>query len=153
MMLWRQGHIVKGLVKQVALTREALSTYAPVIDPINTIAQRVCDLINQAFAIGVIDKDLLKCIALLNCINDKFFKSIQMQVSHGLANSRAGNPYTSFQICKLFQMVDSLTNLSRMDSVLAVRDSSKSTNSHNHGPNFPMLQCLLHCRSIPPRPH
>lgn len=128
----------EGLVKQVALIREALSTYTPVTDPIDTMAQKICDLIDRAFAIGIIDKDLLKCIALLNCINNKSFESIQTQVSQGLANSTADKPYASSQIRKLFQTVNSLATLSRTDTALAARDNAgTAVNNHNHGPNFP----------------
>ena len=82
----------KRPIKQVALIHEALSTYAPVSDPIKNTARKICELIDRAFAIGTIDKDLLKCIALLNSINNKAFESVQTQVSQGLADSTAKDP-------------------------------------------------------------
>ena len=99
----------EGPIKQVALICKALSTYAPVAEPIDTTARKICELVDRTFAIGIIDKDLLKCIALLNCINDKSFKSIQIQVSCGLANLTTEAPYTSSQIRKLFQTISLLS--------------------------------------------
>lgn len=130
-------------MKQVALIRQALSTYAPVVEPIDSTARKICDLIDRAFAIGAIDKDLLKCIALLNSINDKSFESLQTQVSRGLSDATVSSPYTSSQIRKLFQTVDSLSTLTKTtstDTALTARDSKPSTHPHNHGPGFPCCE-------------
>lgn len=145
----------EGPVKQVALVRQALSTYAPVGEPIDVTARKICDLVDRAFAIGTIDKDLLKCIALLNSINDKTFESLQTQVSRGLADTTPSNPYTSAQIRKLFQTVDSLTTLNKTpstDTALSARDTKASSHPHNHGPSFP---CCGNCYSakLPCRGH
>lgn len=129
----------EGPVKQVALIRQALSTYAPIAEPIDATARKICDLIDRAFSIGVIDKDLLKCIALLNSINDKSFESLQTQVSRGLADATTNAPYSSSHIRKLFQTVDSLSNLAKtplVDTALTARDVKASSHPHNHGPNF-----------------
>ncbi|KAG6815379.1 hypothetical protein H0H87_002425, partial [Tephrocybe sp. NHM501043] len=103
----------EGPMKQIALICEAFSTYAPVSKPIENMARKICKLINHAFAIGTIDKDLLKCITLLNSINDKTFKSMQTQVSQGLADSTSKDPYTLAHVHKLFQTIDSLATLTR----------------------------------------
>lgn len=120
----------EGPVKQVALIREALLTYVPVSEPLDATARKICDLVDRAFAIGTIDKDLLKCIALLNSINDKSFESVQTQVSRGLADASATKPYASADIRKLFQTIDSLATLSKspVDTALAAK------HAHNHGP-------------------
>ncbi|KNZ81329.1 hypothetical protein J132_02019 [Termitomyces sp. J132] len=130
----------KGPVKQVALIWQALSTYAPIAEPIDITAWRICNLIDQAFAIRAIDKDLLKCIALLNSINDKSFESIQTQVSQGLSDATVTSLYTSFQIRKLFQTIDSLSMLtitSPTDTALSAHNSKMRAHPHNHGLNFP----------------
>ncbi|KAG5723846.1 hypothetical protein E4T56_gene9843 [Termitomyces sp. T112] len=131
----------KGPVKQVALVREALSTYAPISEPIETTAHKICELFDRAFAISSIDKSLLKCIALLNSINDKSFESVQTQVLRGLADSTTEKPYTSSDIRKLFQTIDSLATLlkpSSFDTALLTRDSKGHT--HNHSPGYPCCE-------------
>lgn len=126
----------EGPVKQVALIREALSTYTPISEPIEDTARRICELIDRAFAIGVIDKDLLKCIALLNSINDKAFEAVQAQVSRGLADSTKTDPYTSAHIRKLFQTIDSLATLGRSTSDTALIATKAIPGTHNHGPGW-----------------
>lgn len=134
----------EGPVKQVALIREALSTYAPISEPIEHTAQKICDLIDRTFAIGTIDRDLLKCITLLNSINDKSFESVQMQISHGLADSTKDRPYTSSDARKLFQTIDSLATLLRPANTALVTTSAKSTaGTHNHGPGYPCCELCL----------
>lgn len=67
----------EGPIRQIALICEALTTYAPTTKPLETTARKISKLVDRAFAIGAIDKDLLKCIVLLNSINNKLFESIQ----------------------------------------------------------------------------
>ncbi|KAG5351674.1 hypothetical protein C0989_005369, partial [Termitomyces sp. Mn162] len=73
------GIICTAISKAVALICQALLTYAPLAEPIDTTAHKICNLIDHAFLIGAIDKDLLKCITLLNSINNKSFQSLQTQ--------------------------------------------------------------------------
>ncbi|KAH0583241.1 hypothetical protein H2248_011121 [Termitomyces sp. 'cryptogamus'] len=59
----------KGPVKQVVLIHKALTTYAPIAEPVKTLAQKICDLINHTFVIGTIDKDLLNFATLSRTFN------------------------------------------------------------------------------------
>ncbi|KAG5718771.1 hypothetical protein E4T56_gene2727 [Termitomyces sp. T112] len=130
----------KGPVKQVTLICKALSTYVPIAKPIENTTRKICELVDHAFTISrVIDKDLLKCIALLNSINNKHFKSIQVEVSCRLADSTKEKTYTSSDIQKLFQTSNSLANLSKpsSDTMLVAKDSRTIAHTHNHGPRYP----------------
>lgn len=98
----------EGPVKQVALIREALSVL--VSEPLDPVARKICELVDRAFANGEIDKDVLKCTALLNLINDKSFEAIQTQVSR-VADSTTDKLYTSSDIRKLFQTIDSVQTI------------------------------------------
>lgn len=142
----------EGPIKQVALIQEALLIYASIAEPVDATVCKISDLIDWAFAIGTTNKDLLKCITLLNCINNKSFESLQTQVSQGLANSTADAPYTFFYICKLFQTVDSLATLTKgLDTVLAVHDQK---HAHNSLPTFlavPSAMWLKPCVIATPR--
>ncbi|GLB45783.1 hypothetical protein LshimejAT787_2900110 [Lyophyllum shimeji] len=100
----------EGPVKQVALIREAFSTYCSATEPLPTTAMKICDIIDRAFAMGNINKDLFKCIALLNALNDDSFRAIQSNVSRALSESTATDPYTSSKIRRLLETEQTLIN-------------------------------------------
>lgn len=144
----------EGPVKQVALLRESLSTYNPITSPLEVTARKICELVDRAFDIGDINRDLFKSIALLNSINDKAYKALQTQISRGLADSTKDNPYRSSNIRKLFETMDSLSTLSKSstgDTALAAKatpfhsTSSNHLSGHNHGTG--QLCCVL-CQSL-----
>lgn len=140
----------EGPVKQVVLICQALSTYVQIAEPIDITACRICELINQAFSIGAIDKNLLKCIALLNSINDKSFESLQTQVLWGLIDATKNAPYTLSHIRKLFQTVDSLSTLTKapsVDTALTAHDFKAPSPSQSWS-NLPLLWGLLCLKAL-----
>ncbi|KAF5381554.1 hypothetical protein D9615_005521 [Tricholomella constricta] len=69
-----------GPICQVAIIRQALSTYCSPSEPLVATANNICTLIDTAFDMGAITRDLFKCIALLNSLSDKSYESIQSTI-------------------------------------------------------------------------
>ncbi|KAF5378789.1 hypothetical protein D9615_006919 [Tricholomella constricta] len=127
-----------GPIKQVAKIREALSTYCSTDTPTVDTATNICKLVDAAFDMGTIDRDLFKCIAILNSLNDKAFDNIQSSLSRDLAGSTKMNPYTSSHIIKILGYEDTLASSKRQmqtrDTALAVKDTD---HAHGHAPDAP----------------
>ncbi|KAF5379176.1 hypothetical protein D9615_006023 [Tricholomella constricta] len=83
-----------GPIKQVATIRKALSTYCSTSTPITDTAKEICELVDAAFDMGEINRDLFKCIAILNSLNDQAFESTQSTISRALSESTKEKPYT-----------------------------------------------------------
>ncbi|KAF5380152.1 hypothetical protein D9615_006145 [Tricholomella constricta] len=85
-----------GPIRQVAIIRQALSTsYCSPSEPLVATANNICMLIDTAFDMGAITRDLFKCIALLNGLSDKSYESIQSTISCALSDSTSESPYTT----------------------------------------------------------
>ncbi|KAF8223976.1 hypothetical protein L208DRAFT_1314139 [Tricholoma matsutake] len=123
-----------GPVKQISLIHEALSTYCSLSEPLVSTATKICNTVNRMFAMGDITRDLFKCIALLNSLNDKAFKSIQSNISRALSDSTKTTPYTSNHIQHFsLESEDMLILTKKHMHMQEVALSTKSSNSHNHG--------------------
>ncbi|KAF5380163.1 hypothetical protein D9615_006197 [Tricholomella constricta] len=92
-----------GPIRQVAIIRQALSTYCSPSEPLVTTANNICMLIDTAFDMGAITRDLFKCIALLNSLSDKSYETIQSTISRALSDSTSESPYTAAQIIRVLQ--------------------------------------------------
>lgn len=101
----------EGPVRMVVLIQEVLRIQCSPNEPLTETAQQICNIVNQIFVIQALDKDLFKCVVLLNSLSSPQYGPVQAQVSRGLADAMKANPYTSDQIQKLLEMVQNLTNL------------------------------------------
>ncbi|GLB33459.1 hypothetical protein LshimejAT787_0103430 [Lyophyllum shimeji] len=131
----RTRHQSAGPVRQIALIREALSTYCSHTEPLPTTVRRICDTIDQAYEMGEITRDLLKCFAILNSLNDRAFEAIQSTINRALSDATASNPYTSDQVRSLIDSEQTLINAKKRMQPLDTALVAKSAHTHNHGPN------------------
>ena len=67
--------------------------------------KQISNIIERIFAIQTLDKDLFKCVVLLNSLNSLQYSSIQAQISHGLADSTRDALYKLDSIQKLLKIV------------------------------------------------
>ncbi|KAG6871459.1 hypothetical protein C0992_010906, partial [Termitomyces sp. T32_za158] len=88
----------EGPVRMVALIQEVLRIQCSPDESLTVTAKRICDIISRIFAIKALDEDLFKCVVLLNSLNNPLYAAVQTQVSRGLADATAENPYKSDNI-------------------------------------------------------
>ncbi|KAF8223138.1 hypothetical protein L208DRAFT_1079099, partial [Tricholoma matsutake] len=103
----RAHHQKEGLVRQVALLQQALSIQCTTNTPLPKTAEKICMLIERAFAMGSITPDLLCCIALLNSLSANFPHAHSI-ISCDIAVSMVSAPYTSKDICLFLENEQSL---------------------------------------------
>lgn len=146
----------EGPVRMVALMQEVLKMQCSPNEPLTTTATRICDTVNRIFAIQALDKDLFKCVMLLNSLNSSQYEPIQAQVSRGLADATKTNPYTSDNIRKLLETIQNLSNLKATSAALptdtalaaTTRGRWKSTRPHLPGHNHAAgVKCCTTCAS------
>lgn len=91
--LLKKRHEREGPIRQVTLLHQALSI--PFMDetPMPETATAICALINRAYTIGDVNKDVFCCIAMLGAL--KNFPNIQSIVSRDIGNTTVEKPYTS----------------------------------------------------------
>ncbi|KAF5377091.1 hypothetical protein D9615_010560 [Tricholomella constricta] len=82
-----------GPIRQVTIIRQALSTYCSPSEPLVATANTICTLIDTAFDMGTITRDLFKGIALLNSLSDKTYESIQSTISHPARLTERADPH------------------------------------------------------------
>lgn len=85
-------------VRMVVLIQEVLKIQCFLSEPLTVTANHICDTVNRIFAIKALDKDLFKCIILLNSLNGAQYKPVQTQILRRLADSTTSAPYTSNNI-------------------------------------------------------
>ena len=151
----------EGPVRMVSLIQEVLKIQCSPSQPLTETAARICDIVNRIFAIQALDKDLFKCVVLLNSLNAPQYEPIQAQISRGLADATSNAPYTSDNIRKLLETVQNLTTLKvssasqPVDTALAVttpRGRFRSTKpwlpGHTHHAGVKCCStCAAHNRS------
>ncbi|KAF8218472.1 hypothetical protein L208DRAFT_1064996, partial [Tricholoma matsutake] len=100
-------HQKEGLVHQVQLLQQALSIQCTKDTPLPETTDKICALIECAFAIGDIKADLLCCIALLNSLSEHFPHAHSI-ISHDIMASTDTSPYTSMKIHQFLENEQSL---------------------------------------------
>lgn len=146
---------VEGPVCMVSLIQEVLKIQCSLSQPLTETAARICDIVNCIFAIQALDKDLFKCVILLNSLNAPQYKPVQAQISRRLADATSNAPYTSDNIHKLLKTVQNLTTL-KVSSTLNLLtlhllqphyvDASIQQNTHHAGVKC-CSTCAMHNRS------
>ena len=119
---------------------------------------RICDIVNHIFAIQALDKDLFKCVILLNSLSSPQYEPLQAQISRGLANAIASALYKSDSIWKLLETVQNLTTLKASSNPLATNMALTTTArghpskpwllGHTHYAGAKLLHNLHHARQI-----
>ena len=122
----RDRHQNEGPVRQVALLQQALSTQCTKEIPLPETAEKICTLIERAFAMGNITSDLLCCIALLNSLSSNFPHARSI-ISRDIATSTSSSPYTSTDIRLFLENEQSLqdTDTRNTHQPVALAASSK----------------------------
>lgn len=104
------------------------------------MAGRIVNIVKCAFNIGVIDVNLLTCIALLNSLNDPSFKSLQNSVSTILSKSTKEKLCILTDICLLMENAQNILNSKANNSTALYAKGGRQTShttdlpGHNHGP-------------------
>ena len=117
----------EGPVRMITLIQEVLKIQCSPTEPLPATARQICDIVNRIFSIQALDKDLFKCVILLNSLNSPQYEPIQAQVSHGLANATKDHPYSSNHIRKLLKMVQNLNALKSSASGLTTDTALAAT--------------------------
>lgn len=91
-------HQNEGPVKQVTLLHIALSTKCSLSEPLPTTVKTICDAIDRAFVMGELTSDILKCIAILNSLDNDRFEISWTIISDNISKATKENPYGSNQI-------------------------------------------------------
>ncbi|KAF8234202.1 hypothetical protein L208DRAFT_1157971, partial [Tricholoma matsutake] len=100
-------HQKEGPVCQVQLLQQALSIQCTKDTPLPETADKICALIERAFAMGDIKPDLLCCIMLLNSLSEHF-PHVHSIISRDITASTDASPYTSMKIHQFLENEQSL---------------------------------------------
>ena len=103
-------HQSKGPIRQVQLLQEALTTQCTKSTLLPITADRICTVIDHAYNMGDISKDLLKCIALLGSLGCDF-PHLHSIIICDISVATAKNPLTSVQLCSYLDGKQTLLNL------------------------------------------
>lgn len=117
----------KGPVWMISLIQEVLRIQCLLSEPLTMTGKWISDIVERIFTIQTLDKDLFKCVVLLNSLNSPQYSSIQAQISHGLADSTRDAPYKLDNIQKLLKMVQNLSNLKSSATDLAMDTALATT--------------------------
>ena len=126
-------HQKEGPVCQVQLLQQALSIQCTKDVPLPETAEKICTLIEHAFAMGNIKADLLCCITLLNSLSDNFPHARSI-ISCDITATTTASPYGLKDIHLFLENEQSLLeNDHRNDSRshVALTARAKSTKSSN----------------------
>ncbi|KAF8219320.1 hypothetical protein L208DRAFT_1551817, partial [Tricholoma matsutake] len=116
-------------LRQVQLLQQALSVQCTKDVPLPKTTEKICTLIEQAFAMGDIKADLLCCIALLHSLSDNF-PHAQSIISHDIAALTDAAPYGSKDIHLFLENEQSLLeNDHHNDSRSHIALTAQSKNS------------------------
>ncbi|KAG6901743.1 hypothetical protein C0995_008308 [Termitomyces sp. Mi166 len=92
---WADG---EGPVRMISLIQEVLRIQCSPSESLTITGKWISDIIEHIFVICTLDKDLFKCVTLLNSLNSLQYKLIQAQISCGLTNVMEKTPYISENI-------------------------------------------------------
>lgn len=96
--LLQDHHQKEGPICQVQLLQQALSVQCTKDVPLPKTTEKICTLIERAFAMGDIKADLLCCIALLHSLSDNFPHARSI-ISRNITALTDAAPYGSKDIC------------------------------------------------------
>ncbi|KAF5380087.1 hypothetical protein D9615_006201 [Tricholomella constricta] len=90
-----------GPIRQIGILQDALKTYCSPSEPLGTTAKTINALIDRAFDMGTVNRDVFKSIALLNSLgSDKSYESLQVAISTALSNSTIAHPFTHADVVR-----------------------------------------------------
>ncbi|KAH0579254.1 hypothetical protein H2248_003402 [Termitomyces sp. 'cryptogamus'] len=99
--------------------KTAASLYTQVRPCAEVTAKQITDIVTHIFAIKELDKDLFKCVVLLNSLNSPQYKPFQTQILCGPADATKASPFKSENIWKLLKAIQNLQTLRTMGTGLA----------------------------------
>lgn len=143
----KERHQKEGRVKQVKLLQTALSTKVSSIEPPTVTARNICDMIDRAFSIdSEIDADRIKCIAILNALDNDLYSSARSLIFHHVSESTDVKPYTSHNIRKFLEIEQSFHNNDEKNAQTpSIRPVTQANNSEGRGTPGPITPTCTNC--------
>lgn len=140
----KERHEKEGPIKQVLLLHEALSTSFTDDTPMPTTAANITSLIDRAYTIGDVNKDMLICIAILTAL--KVYLNLQSIISDKISNSTISNPYMSVDLRRFLEGQHTLSqsNKTTPGSSSSVALVAQTNKPQRERPTCDNCKCLGH---------